>query len=161
EGNAFFTEQLVSAGTGLPSGLVSLLLARAAEVPATGRELLDTLAVAAEPLDEKALLSVCGRSGLEVRAALRDLLSRRLLRAPDAAGRHQLRHALLGEAISDDMLPDARRELHLSLAQMMADHDERDRAAQIAEHLAAARRPADELRWRVIAAQQADSVPAT
>jgi DNA-binding CsgD family transcriptional regulator/tetratricopeptide (TPR) repeat protein len=160
EGNAFFTEQLVSAGIGLPSGLVSLLLARTAQVTGTGRELLDTLAVAAEPLDEQALLKVCGRSGPEVRAALRDLLSRRLLRAPDRAGRHQLRHALLGEAISDDMLPDARRDLHLSLASMMADRDEKALGAQIAEHLAAAGHPGDELRWRVIAAQQADAVPA-
>jgi AAA ATPase domain len=108
EGNAFFTEQLVAAGGSLSTGLGSLLLARTAQVSGTARELLEVLALAAEPLDEQALLQVCGRTASEVREALRNLLSRRLLRAPDAHGRHQLRHALLGEAISDDM-PRSRR----------------------------------------------------
>jgi predicted ATPase len=157
EGNAFFTEQLVAAGGSLSTGLGSLLLARTAQVSGTARELLEVLAVAAEPLDEQALLQVCGRTASEVREALRNLLSRRLLRAPDAHGRHQLRHALLGEAISDDMLPGARRDVHLSLARMMADRDDLSLAAQIAEHLAAAGRPGEELRWRVVAARQAEA----
>jgi DNA-binding CsgD family transcriptional regulator len=158
EGNAFFTEQLVSAGGGLPSGLASLLLSRTAQIAGPAGELLEALAVAAQPLDQQTLLQLCGRSASEVRAALRNLLDRRLLRAPDAAGRHQLRHALLGEAISNDMLPDARRDLHLSIARMLADRDDKALAAQIAEHVAAAGRPNEELRWRVIAAEQADSV---
>ena len=56
------------------------------------------------------------------------------------------------------MLPGARRELHLKVANMMAGHAGRASAAQIAEHLAAAGRPDDELHWRVIAAQQAEAV---
>jgi DNA-binding CsgD family transcriptional regulator/tetratricopeptide (TPR) repeat protein len=158
EGNAFFTEQLVSAGGELPSGLVSLLLSRTAQTAGPAGELLESLAVAAQPLDEQTLLQLCGRSASEVRPAMRDLLDRRLLRAPDASGRHQLRHALLGEAISNDMLPQARRDLHLRIARVMADRDDNALAAQIAEHVAAAGRPDEELRWRVIAAEQADSV---
>jgi DNA-binding CsgD family transcriptional regulator len=157
EGNAFFTEQLVSAGGTLSTGLGTLLLSRTAEVGETGRELLEVLAVAAQPVDEPALVQVCGRTTSEVRGALRDLLFRRLLRAPEPHGRHQLRHALLGEAISDDMLPGARRDVHLSLARMLADRDDPALAARIAEHLAAAGRPGEELRWRVAAARQAEA----
>ena len=156
-GNAFFTEQLVSAGGTLSVGLGSLLVARTAQVAGPARQLLDVLAIAAGPLDESGLIEVCGRSAREVREALRDLLSRRLLRAPDAAGRHQLRHALLGEAIGNDMLPGARRDLHLSLARMLADRDDPALAAQIAEHLAATGRSGEELRWRVVAARQAEA----
>lgn len=162
EGNAFFTEQLVwSAEQGdaaLPAGLTSLLLSRTAEVTGAARDVLEALAVAGRPLDEPALAQICARDEPELRDALRDLVSQRLLRAPDAAGRHQLRHALLAEALSRDMLPGARRDLHRKVADMMASCDDRAAAAQIAEHLAAAARPDDELRWRVIAAQAAEAV---
>jgi DNA-binding CsgD family transcriptional regulator len=162
EGNAFFTEQLVwSAEQGdaaLPAGLTSLLLSRTAAVTGAARDVLEALAVAGRPLDEPELAQVCARDEPELRDVLRDLLSRRLLRAPDAAGRHELRHALLAEAVSRDMLPGARRNLHLEFATMMAGRAGRASAAQIAEHLTAAARPDDELHWRVIAAQEAETV---
>ena len=161
EGNAFFTEQLVSSGqanTPLPAGLASLLLSRTTEITGAAREVLEALAVAARPLDEPSLTQICARSGFEVRAALRDLLSRRLLRAVDAAGRHQIRHALLAEAVSSVMLPDDRRDLHLKVADSLSSRNERALAAQIAAHLAAASRPDKELRWRVIAAEEAETV---
>ena len=162
EGNAFFTEQLVwsaeQGDTALPAGLTSLLLSRTAEVTGAARDVLEALAVAGQPLDEPALAQVCARDEPELREAMRALLSQRLLRAPDAAGRHQLRHALLAEAVSRDMLPGARREVHLKVANMMAGHAGRASAAQIAEHLTSAGRPDDELHWRVIAAQEAEAV---
>jgi DNA-binding CsgD family transcriptional regulator len=88
-----------------------LLLSGTAQVTGTARELLDALAVAAQPLDEQALLQLCGPTAPEVRAALRGLLSHRLLRTPDAAGRQQLRHALLAEVISGQLLTNAIRDL--------------------------------------------------
>jgi predicted ATPase len=163
EGNAFFTEQLVAAHTTgedhpLPAGLTSLLLSRTGQVTGIARDILAVLAVAARPLDEASVARLCQRPDLEVRYALRDLLGRRLLRRPDGAGRHQLRHALLGEAISGELLPSERAELHARIADMLADGHDASLAAQIAAHLAAAGRPADELRWRVIAGRHADAV---
>jgi len=162
EGNAFFTEQLVwsaeQGDTALPAGLTSLLLSRTAAVTGPARDVLEALAVAGRPLDEPELAQVCAQHEPELRNAIRDLLSRRLLRAPDAAGRHELRHALLAEAVSRDMLPGARRDLHLEFANMMAGRAGRASAAQIAEHLTGAARPDDELHWRVIAAQEAETV---
>ena len=164
EGNAFFTEQLVAAGSldgeggALPAGLTSLLLSRTGQVTGIARDVLAVLAVAARPLNEAAVARLCERPNREVRGALRDLLARRLLRRPDPAGRHQLRHALLAEAVSGDLLPGERGELHARVAQMMADWNDPAVAAQIAEHLAAAERPADELHWRVIAGRRADAV---
>jgi predicted ATPase len=163
EGNAFFTEQLVAARTTekdhpLPAGLTSLLLSRSEHVTGIAREILAMLAVAARPLDEPTLARLCQRPDEEVREALRDLLARRLLRRPDATGRHQLRHALLGEAISGELLPSERAELHARIADTLADGNDDNLAAEIAEHLAAASRPADELRWRVRAGRHADAV---
>jgi hypothetical protein len=115
DGNAFFTEQIVAAASAdgtpgvLPASLTALLLSRIAQVDDAGRDVLAALAVAGRPLDESALVRLCDRPDHEVRQALRDLRTRRLLQRPDAAGRH---HALLGEAIHDDLLPSEQRELH-------------------------------------------------
>jgi DNA-binding CsgD family transcriptional regulator len=163
DGNAFFTEQLVSSASGrmdaaLPTGLTSLLLSRTAQVPGAGRQVLHVLAVASRPLDEASLAALCERTELEMRDVLRDLLSRLLLRRPDRAGMHQLRHALLAEALIEEMLPSVRRELHGKVAGLLLERNDRTVAAEIAEHLAAAARPRDELRWRAIAAQEADTV---
>jgi DNA-binding CsgD family transcriptional regulator len=161
EGNAFFVEQLVAAGAvgrDLPAGLTSLLLSRTRQVTGICRHVLAVLAVAARPLDEATVVRLCQRSDSEVREALRDLLARRLLRRPDAAGRHQLRHALLGEAISGELLPGERAELHARVADTLAGWHDRSLAAQIAEHLAAAGRVEEELSWRVRAGRHADAV---
>jgi DNA-binding CsgD family transcriptional regulator len=164
EGNPFFTEQLVAARTGdqddaaLPTGLRSLLISRTGRVTGTAREVLAVLAVAARPLDEASVARVCARPQPDVRDALRDLLARRLLRRPDRTGVHQLRHALLAEAISGELLPGERRELHARVAALLTDRNDPSLAAQIAEHYAGADRAADELRWRVIAGRHADAV---
>ena len=163
EGNAFFTEQLVAASaTGedhqLPAGLTSLLLSRTGQMTGIAREILTVLAVTARPLDEASLALLCQVPAREVRGALRNLLAQWLLRRPDEAGRHQLRHALLGEAISGELLPSERAELHARIADTLADWHDPNLAAQIATHLAAAGRPDDELRWRVIAGRHADAV---
>jgi DNA-binding CsgD family transcriptional regulator len=163
EGNAFFTEQLLAARTSgedhpLPIGLTSLLLSRTGQVTGIAREILAVLAVAARPLDEATVARLCQRSDQDAREALRDLLAQELLRRPDTAGRHQLRHALLGEAISGELLPSERAELHARVADALAAEHDPSRAAQIAEHLAAAGRPEDELRWRIRAGRCADAV---
>ena len=162
EGNAFFTEQLVAAGAerggGLSPGLRSLLLSRVEQVSDAAQQVLEALSVAARPLDEQSLTQVCDQPVPAVRQALRDLLAGRLLRRPDPAGRYQLRHALLAEAVDAELLAGVRLELHGRVADMMAAWEEPAVAAEIAEHLAAAGRPAEELRWRVIAARHADSV---
>jgi predicted ATPase len=163
EGNAFFTEQLVAARDDdeLPAGLMSLLLSRTKHVSGDARDILATLGIAARPLDEAALVRLCRRPESQVREALRDLLARRLLRRPDRAGRHQLRHALLADAITAELLPSERARLHGELADLMTEWNESSVAAEIATHLAAADRPVDELRWRVIAARHADTVYAS
>jgi DNA-binding CsgD family transcriptional regulator len=164
EGNAFFTEQLIAARTGsaddwgLPTGLTALLLSRVASVAPGDRGVLAALAVAARPLDEVALAALSARSEPELRRGLRALLDRRLLRRPDPAGRYQLGHALLGEALRADLLPSERQTLHGRVAEQLADWNDPALAAQTAEHFAAAGRPMDELRWRIFAGRQANSV---
>jgi predicted ATPase len=113
EGNAFFTEQLVAFDRTdgespttrheMPAGLTALLLSRTAEVTGAARDVMDVLAVAARPMEESDLAQICQTDEADVRAGLRELLSARLLRRPDNAGRYQLRHALLSEAVSGEL----------------------------------------------------------
>ncbi|MEP7020682.1 MAG: AAA family ATPase [Pseudonocardiales bacterium] len=168
EGNAFFTEQLAAVAEEdgehrsnrrpLPAGLTTLLLARTAQVSASAREVMVALAVAARPLSEASLVRLCGQPETDVRAALRELLAQRLLRQPDHAGRLQLRHALLAEAISETMLASDRRELHRQVAELMARERQIGVAAEIAMHFAEADAPTNELPWRVQAAIEAETV---
>jgi len=166
EGNAFFTEQLVSfartdtadrPGAGaLPAGLTALLLSRTARVTGPADQVLAVLAVAGRLLDEVALARLCGLTGPEVRAALRELLMARLLRRPDSTGGNQLSHALLAEALDGELLPEERRELHARLAQFLQTLRAGAPAAEVASHWAAAGRADAELHWRIIAARQAE-----
>jgi DNA-binding CsgD family transcriptional regulator len=164
EGNAFFTEQLVSAtrhgasAGELPAGLTALLLARTAPLGGAPRDVVAALAVAGRGLDEIALAKICGHDVAETRAALRELAAARLLRRPDHAGRHQLRHALLAEAVASELLPSERQRVHGAVGDILAQRSDHTLAAEIAEHLRAAGRFDDELRWRVAAARRAETL---
>jgi tetratricopeptide (TPR) repeat protein len=163
-GNPFFTEQLVAAlastdvPPGLPAGLRELLLDRFDHLERAPRHVLAALAIAERGLDEPALTRVCDTPRDVVRSLLRDLAARRLLRRPDAAGRHLLRHALLGDVVADTLLPSERAEMHCRIADLMAGWSEPELAADIAEHYARAGMTGEELRWRVAAGQRADAV---
>lgn len=162
EGNPFFTEQLVAAGAAatLPPGLTSLLLSRVERLTGTARDVLEALAVATRPMDEASVARSCERPESEVHDALRDLQSRRLVRRSAQGEGHELRHALLAEAVSDDLLPSRRRELHARVADLLAEGNNAAPAAAVAEHYRAADRPVDELRWLLRAARHADGVSA-
>jgi DNA-binding CsgD family transcriptional regulator len=167
EGNPFFTDQLVAALAStdapptLPGGLRGLLLDRIGHVEEAQRQVLAALAIAERGLDEPALTRVCGTPRDVVRDSLRDLAARRLLRRPDAAGRHSLRHALLGDVVADILLPSERAEMHRRIARLLSGWNEPELAADIAEHYAGAGLTAEELRWRVAAGQRADAVYAS
>jgi predicted ATPase len=119
EGNPFFAEELLAAGaTGpgdqLPASLRDVLLARAYALSEPARRLLGVVAVGGRAADELLLARVTGMTEAEVATALDEATSQNLLVASDdgtAAG-YAFRHALLREALYDDLLPGARRRLH-------------------------------------------------
>lgn len=99
---------------------------------------------AGRSLDEPALTAVTGLAAAELQAALRETLAEQVLIACDG-GRFCFRHALLREAVIDDLLPGERGELHRALACHLeqepppADRaDALQRSAEIASHYAMA-----------------------
>jgi DNA-binding CsgD family transcriptional regulator/tetratricopeptide (TPR) repeat protein len=170
EGNPFFTEQLVAAvlagpaadrpgvPAGIPGRLAELLVARAGRCAGDARAVLAGLAVAGRPLDEDLLGEVTGLTTEAVREGLRELAAVRLLAEDSAAGGHRPRHALLAEAVADDLLPSERALLHERMARALAAAGDESLAAEVAEHWRAAGDPAEELPARVAAAKAAERV---
>jgi predicted ATPase len=167
EGHPFFTEQLVAAGltdseelapsVALPPRLAELLTARAARCDAEARAVLNALSVAGRPLTEAMLGEVAGLDSDSVRAAMRELTEARLV-ASTADGGHRPRHALLAEAVSDQLLPGERVSLHERLARSLEITRDEVLAAEAAGHWAAAGRAAEELQARLTAAEVAEQV---
>ena len=167
EGNPFFTEQLVAwaaaadfapdALTSLPPGLTSLLLSRTRQLSRPARDILSVLAVAARPVTEPDIAVVTALPAAKTRRSLSKLHRLNLLRPPREDG-VELRHVLLAEAVAADLLPAERRDLHGRIADLLVARDDAGDAADICGHLAAAGRTADELRWRVLAASEAERI---
>ncbi len=168
EGHPFFTEQLVAAAVTdseglppesvtLPARLAELLVARAAGCGADARAVLAVLSMAGRPLSERFLGEVTGLGPETVRTAVRELTAVRLLAAAADRG-HRPRHALLGEAVAAELLPDERVALHERIATALEAAGDDTLAAEAAGHWAAAGRAAEELQVRLAAAEAAQHV---
>lgn len=138
-GNAFFAEELVDAlGTGdegdeLPWHLADLLLVRLDALSDDARELARLAAVAGRRVDHDALATVAGLGPREFDRALREVVDAHILE-PTSSGRgYGFRHALLAEAVYDDLLPGERTRIHGAYAAMLA-AAQLSRPAELARH---------------------------
>ena len=118
EGNPFFIEELVAAGagpgSGLPAELRRVLLARAADLPAGARAILELAAAAGRDLPHDLLAGAAGLDEPELAAALRALEAAHVLTGRGMA--YAFRHALVREAVYEDLLPSDRVRCHRALA---------------------------------------------
>ncbi|WP_165922409.1 helix-turn-helix transcriptional regulator [Pseudonocardia endophytica] len=145
EGNAFFAEELVAAGCsgssgsgGLPDGLAELLLARSEQLSAPARAVLRVASVADRSVRHELLAAASGLGVDELEAALREAVVHHVL-VPDGQDAYSFRHALLREAVHDDLLPGERSRLHARFADLLAERpDEPGAAADLARHAFAA-----------------------
>jgi ATP/maltotriose-dependent transcriptional regulator MalT len=119
QGNALYTEELLaaSADTGeLPATLRDALLGRFERLPAAAQEVVRVAAVAERPIGHALLEAVLPAD--EVIEGAREAVAHQLLVThPD--GTYAFRHALVGEAIYEDLLPGERTALHAALARAM------------------------------------------
>jgi len=123
EGNAYFAEELLatsSAGSELPTGLADLLLARTVDLSPAAQQVLRTAAVTGRRIDDDLVMRASGLATAEYEAAVREAVARQLL-VPDGAWGLAFRHALLREAVYNDLLPGERTRLHARLAELLSD----------------------------------------
>lgn len=169
EGNALFTEELVAAGRdgrgAAPQSLRDAFLLRVERLSPEAQRAARAIA-AGRRLDESMIAAVTGLDVPVLQAALRDAVSEQVLATSDRDdGRLRFRHALLREAVYDDLLPGERADLHLALAQALeerraaGEHDP-GLAGEMAHHYAAAGEQPAALRASVEAALAARDVHA-
>jgi DNA-binding CsgD family transcriptional regulator len=138
EGNAFFTEELVSAArdcanTGMiPAELADLLLVRLDRLSDEARHIIRVAAVAGRRVSHALLAEVADLPDGPLDAALREAIDAHLLEPRGEAG-YGFRHALLAEAVYDDLLPGERVRLHAAYAAALAKMVE-GTAAEMARH---------------------------
>ena len=124
-GNPFFTEELLAAGATdaedqLPGSLRDVLLVRIHGLSELGQEVIGCAAVVGPTFDHDLLLRACDLDEASVSMALREANAAQLIVVSDADGTYAFRHALLQEAIYDDMLPRDRRRCHARCAEGLA-----------------------------------------
>ena len=136
EGNAFFAEELVVAseieGGALPDDLASLLLVRVDQLDEPAREVVRAASAAGRQVSHDLLAAVVELAPDALDRALRDAVDRNLL-VPSGSS-YAFRHALLGEAVYDDLLPGERVRLHAAYTKALCFHVAQGTAAELARH---------------------------
>jgi len=127
QGNPFFAEELLAArgggdgGSGeLPEALRDLLLARVEALPQPAQRLLQVAAVAGQRVHHDLLAEVAAQPSGDLVELLREAVAHHVLVAEDDSGGYAFRHALVQEAIYDDLLPVQRPPLHAAYARALA-----------------------------------------
>jgi DNA-binding CsgD family transcriptional regulator/tetratricopeptide (TPR) repeat protein len=173
EGNPFFVEELLASGAGtpadrLPPTLRDVLMTRVTALSEDAQWILGVAAVAGRTVEADLLAEVGGAAETDIEGPLKEAVAAQILTIdpqsrPDA---YRFRHALLAEAVYEDLLPSERRRLHAAYAAAL---DARPVApgaegashlATLAHHATAAHEPVRALRAWVRAARAAGATHA-
>ena len=121
EGNPLYTEELLAAGLdgrgAAPQSLRDAFLLRIERLSPDAQRTARAIAVGRR-LDEDVLSGLMSIDHDALHEALREAVAEQVL-ITDEDGSFLFRHALLREALYDDLLPGERGELHLALARLL------------------------------------------
>jgi len=136
EGNPFYVEELLAAGVDqpsdrLPSDLREVVLSRVEALPSEVATLLGFASVAGRSVEHDLLRDVAAVDDETLEAAMREAVAAGIVVAtadgPTAV--YAFRHALLQEAVYDDLLPTERRRYHATYAAAIGERPVPDGAA--------------------------------
>jgi DNA-binding CsgD family transcriptional regulator len=120
QGNPFFIEQFAASGDpgcyDIPHTLRDLLLSRVDQLTEPAQRVLRVAAVGGTRFGHELLAQVAGMAEAELESALRTVVAAQLI-VVDADGGYEFRHALVREAVHDDLLPGEHARLHARYAQ--------------------------------------------
>ncbi|WFE22371.1 AAA family ATPase [Solwaraspora sp. WMMD937] len=141
DGNAFFAEELVVSGvltdpasTRLPNSLSEIMLSRVELLDDAAADVLRVAAVAGRRVSHRLLAAVCDLPDQQLIKALRQCVAQHVLTIDAADDTYVFRHALLREAVYQELLPGERVGLHRALATALT----ADPGFSLAEDLTAA-----------------------
>ncbi|MGO4258722.1 helix-turn-helix transcriptional regulator [Marmoricola sp. RAF53] len=142
EGNAFFVEELVGAasvqGRAVPDDLAELLLVRLDRLSEAAQQVVRAASVSGRRVSHALLAEVAGVSEADLDLALREAVELNVL-VPTSNDFYRFRHALLAEAVYDDLLPGERVRMHAAYVAALSSGTVNGTAAELARHARAAR----------------------
>lgn len=161
EGNAFYAEELVAAADlgnrTLPTELADLLLIRLDTLTEPARLVVRAASVAGRQVSHQLLARVVGLDDVALDGALRDVVESNVLVPVDTDG-YAFRHALLAEALYDDLLPGERVRLHGAYAASLSTGQVAGTAAELARHARAGHDVSTAIRASIQAGDEAMAV---
>jgi DNA-binding CsgD family transcriptional regulator len=168
DGNAFFAEELLASdaadSVGLPSTLREIVLARVDRLSDDAQQVLRTASVIGRRADHRLLAAAAGLPEPELLAATREAVVEHFLVTDADALEYRFRHALVQEAIWDELLPGERVTLHARVAELLAEHPDwfdgtrHELSAELACHWDAARNATRALEASLTAARASEQM---
>ncbi len=155
EGNPLFVEQLLGCDAELPESRRDLVLANLRRLPEETAELLRAASAGGVRVGHALLAAASGLGDAELARALRPAVAANVLLA-DADG-YQFRHALIQEAMLDDLLPAEKSRLHARYAEAISADPSLVPAGRAAIEQAHHWYSAHDVTWALISAWQAAS----
>jgi DNA-binding CsgD family transcriptional regulator/tetratricopeptide (TPR) repeat protein len=125
DGNAFFVEELLASGlllpgsNPLPPSLRDVVLARVELLGDDERDVLRAAAVAGRRVSHRLLAAVSELPERVLTSALRECVAQHMLVIDPGDDTYVFRHALLREAVYQDLLPGERLALHAAIARAL------------------------------------------
>ncbi|GAA2000493.1 LuxR family transcriptional regulator [Catenulispora subtropica] len=174
EGNPFFTEELACAATegshlmpsdvggfALSDTLRDLLLIKVEQLPEPTQRMLRLLSAALPPVDHRFLLLVTGTTDDELNELIRPAFQAHILVPGEGPTSYRFRHALLREAVHNELLPGEHSALHRRYAELLEAEPSlvagEMREVELAHHWYSARDYARAYEAAVKAAETADA----
>ncbi len=141
EGNAFFVEELAGSiargcASGLSESLRDLLLVRVEALPQDAQRVVRIIAEGGSEVEYPLLAAVAGLGEEQLIEALRDAVGANILLPTADGDGYRFRHALVREAVVDDLLPGERSRLNRRYAEALEASPALVRADQRAARLA-------------------------
>ncbi len=169
-GNAFFAEELLAATESgdshvLPDTLRDVLMVRVEALPSPTQQLLRVVAAAGRSVTHGLLAGVASTAEPDLNSALRDAITHHVIVQRRGDETYAFRHALMREAVYEDLLPGERGGLHVRLAEALEDNpglsaDSVGPAAELAWHWHQAHELPHAMRASIEAGEQADRMHA-
>ena len=135
EGNAFFAEELLESSRrgdpDIPEALADVLLVRLDRLGDDARRIVRAVAVGGRGVSHDLVRAIAGLPDDRVEAGLREAIDAHVLQTTaESPGRpgYRFRHALLEEAVYDDLLPGERVRMHAAAAAAAGPRPRRRRA---------------------------------
>jgi DNA-binding CsgD family transcriptional regulator len=127
EGNAFFAEELVAARGAtdqIPTTLRDIMLARIDALSECSQGLMRVISVIGRRADHRLVAALSDTSEGALSDGLREATEHQVLVIEHESAAYRFRHALVREAVYDDLLPGERVQLHARLAELLTEHPE-------------------------------------